>query len=156
MTLIRVRVEGDKKLIRKLRKARIGIRGDIEAASVESIKEVLDTVGVRKYPPSTSGNSPPVPYYVRGQGTQTASGNLGNSERYGAKGWAEVKVKPYGAISTNVTSYGKYLGDDKLQAAHMGRIGWRKIGDVVNEKRKKLEIIFNKWIRRGLRKAGLL
>ncbi len=155
MTL-RIRVEAAA-LIRKLRKAGANIKPDMQAAGIESLDEVLDTVGVRAYPPETDANHPPVPYYIRGQGMQTAGGNLDNSEKYGMAGWSKnnYMVKPYGAEVTNPTTYGVFLGGEQQPAA-MGAIGWRKLSDVAKEKTKAVTVIFEKWIKRGLRKAGLL
>ncbi len=153
----RIRIEGDTEFRAKLRKAKGQLKEDIQGAAVESLDEVLDVQGIRAYPPETAGNRPPTPYWVRGQGMQTASGNLGNSEKYAMKGWSKknYQVQAYGASATNTTSYGGYLGGDQ-QAAAMGRIGWRKISDVAKEKQKAIGVIFGKWIKRGLRRVGLL
>lgn len=148
-----IRIEGDKELVRKLGKASAEVKSAMQPASRESVEEVLGTEGVAKYPSETSANNPPVPFYIRGRGTETAGGNLGNSERYGSS-W-NVTSQRFGAVGTNTASYSPFLGDDDLQARAMGRIGWKKLGDAAKEKSRQIGVIFNKWIARAIRKAGL-
>jgi len=137
----------------ELAKASKEIESNLELAGIESVNEILDTQGVRIYPPEGAGNQPPTPYYIRGVGTQTASGNLNNSQRYGAS-WF-IDAASYRTTATNMATYGEFLADDETQALHMALIGWKKAGDAVLEKAEKVLEIFDKWIARALEKAGL-
>ena len=50
----------------------------LDAAGKEAGEEVVNTVGLRRYPPATAANAPPTPYYIRGRGMQYKHGNKGN------------------------------------------------------------------------------
>lgn len=154
MVDIEIKITGVDKLIAGMNRVGDQLDLSLRAAAEESINEILDTQGVRKYPPATAANAPPYPYYERGKGTWTSPGNnRGESERFGA-GWSTSQT-PYGAKAINNTSYGIYLVDDALQATHSARIGWRKLGDVAREKEPKIVRIFQAAIDRLLRLAGL-
>jgi len=123
----------------------------IGGAGGEAADEILKTRGVRTYPPSGKGNAPPVPYYIRGVGTQTASGNLLNSERLGTK-W-KVR-KGWSTRVGNVASYAdKVHGPQQVGA--MARIGWVKLVDAAEKKRVQVTRIYNRWIKYTLAKLGL-
>ena len=56
----------------------------ITQAGYESAERiVLPTQGLRTYPPMTSANQPPTPYYIRGRGMQYKYGNDMKSENLG-------------------------------------------------------------------------
>lgn len=123
-----------------------------KAAAKEAGSLVIRQRGLKAYPPSGPGNKPPTPYYVRGIGTQYASFNKGNSERYGSR--FEVKPEPYGARIVNDASYAQYLGGEK-QARAMAAIGWRRLIDVANEKVEGIKAIYQGWTDKLLSAVGL-
>jgi hypothetical protein len=151
MTQVTVKVDADN-LIAAMKHAPKELLRNLPTAGLEALKEILDTQGVRNYPPETAANLPPTPYYIRGQGTQYAGYNKGNSEQYG-KSWTDT-AHGYKARATSSASYGIYVSGD-AQPAHMAQKGWRKVADVAKEKMKKIQAIYNKWIAYSLRQAGL-
>ena len=154
MADIEIKISGVDKLMAGMDKVGSQLDVTLRAAAEESINEILDTQGVRKYPPATAANAPPYPYYQRLKGTWTSPGNnLGESERFGPS-WSTSQT-PYGAKAINNTAYGIYLVDDALQASHMVRIGWRKLGEVAREKEPKIIRIFQAAIDRLIKLSGL-
>jgi hypothetical protein len=132
------------------REIAIALRG----AAGETANEIMDTRGLRLYPPATAANRPPYPYYERGYGTHySASGGSKTSERYGTQ-W-NYRTKPYGVVIGNRASYAPFVGGDK-QPAHMHLKGWRKLFDVARQKvaQGKIRWIYEKWIARGIKRAG--
>lgn len=124
----------------------------MKPAGEEAAVEILDTEGLRQYPPATEANVPPTPYYIRGIGMQYDGGNTNTSEQYG-KRW-KVTSTPAKTTITNTASYSGYLGGEQ-QAGHMAAKGWRKVIDVAKEKTGKIRIIYEKWINRSIRETGL-
>jgi hypothetical protein len=121
-----------------------------EAAS----KEILPTEGIQTYPSETEANMPPTPYYIRGTGMQVSySRNLNNSERLGTR-WNVTGV-PYGVNVSNAASYSGYVHGRETQAEAMGRIGWRKLWDVAEEKRAAITRIFQLWFEKLMHDSGL-
>jgi hypothetical protein len=146
--IIDIDIPGLDALLQKLGQLPPLLEKYLRAAGKEASNEVLDTIGVRRYPPSTAANAPPVPYYIRGRGMQTsANRNNLKSEKYGSR-WS-VTNDPYITTMTNNTSYAKYLGGDR-QAEAMARIGWRKVRDVAMEKRAVLRDIYAAWVKKAL------
>lgn len=113
---------------------------------------ILNTEGVRTYPPGGDANSPPPPFYVRGQGTQTMSGNRGNSERLGTR-WT-TDAQPLQVRIGNIASYAPYVHGEE-QASFMAPKGWRKIGEVAQEKVADITRVVQGWIDRLIVRAGL-
>jgi len=153
MSKIEIDVKGADILAANLDKFSNEIKFTMEAAGQEAATEIMDTEGLKRYPPSTAANAPPTPYYIRGTGTQLKSRNLGNSEDY--KNQFYAKHTTAGTLIGNRASYAKYLADEKEQATHMARIGWRKLIDVAMEKLGVITTIFNKWVDYTIRKLGL-
>lgn len=153
MSEITIEVKGLDKLIGSLDKFPQKIKKNMQAAAMEAASELLEAQGLKKYPPETAANKPPTPYYIRGRGTQYKSYNKGNSEKYGTKFY--IKREGYGAIIGNSASYAKYLTDEKEQATHMARIGWRKLIDVAREKLPKLKTIFEKFVDKTIKALNL-
>ena len=153
MADINIRVEGIQAIEAGLTFLKVNLQKYLQAAGVEAAKQdVLKTEGLQKYPPATSANRPPVPYYIRGRGTQYKNGNNGKSEKLGSN-WHVDKV-PYGAQASNKVSYAKFVnGDDQAKA--MEKIGWRKITEVAEEKVKAIEKRFYTWISKALLDAKL-
>jgi hypothetical protein len=127
----------------------------MQAAGAEAVKnEILPTEGIQTYPPESAGNQPPPPYYIRGQGTQVSySRNLNNSERLGTR-WNTTGV-PYGVSLSNAASYSGFVHGRETQAEAMGRIGWRKLWDVAEEKRAAITSVFQRWFEKLMHDAGL-
>ena len=127
------------------------IAESIKAAGKESADEVMDTRGLRNYPPETSANFPPTPYYVRGRGTEYGSGNDYSSERYGSQ-W-NVRVYADKVVIGNRASYAPFVGGHP-PALHMSKKGWKSLVGIANTKLPIIRRIYEKWIARGLKRAG--
>ena len=124
-----------------------------QAAHEAANRVILPTKGLQNYPPSTSANQPPTPYYIRGVGMQTsASRNLMNSENLG-KQWT-TKREGWTARIGNRASYAKWVHGDE-QAEAMGAKGWRKLYDVAKEKIGAITKVYQGWVDKTLREAGL-
>ena len=54
----------------------------MKSAGDDTGKLIVRQPGLMNYPPTTAANMPPTPFYIRGRGTQYASGNDEKSERY--------------------------------------------------------------------------
>lgn len=143
---------------------------ELAPAGEEIAREILDTEGLRSYPPSTAANYPGrfrmvqilhgwsqvrMGYYVRGDGAYVPARGGGykalhNSERYGTNFTTETVVgNGFQTTIGNKVSYSPYLGGDN-QAGVMGRIGWRKLYDVAVEKIDKLTDILQAYIDRAI------
>lgn len=153
MTIIKIEIKGDKELIKALSELPKELEEAAEGAGGEATAEILGTTGIQRYPPATSANAPPTPYYIRGVGMQYKSRNTGSSEQYG-KRWF-IESKGYKTVSTNIASYAKYLVSDEDQAFAMFKIGWRRLGKVAEEKKDKIKAIYEAWIARAIEKLGL-
>lgn len=150
---IEIHTEGVKELVTNFDKYPGTIRLYLSQAGNESANRViLKTKGVQKYPPATSANQPPTPYYIRGRGTQTKTRNYGNSERLGTQ-W-RVKTVGYGTEIANRSSYAKWAHGD-AQARAMARIGWRKLEEVAVEKIGQIRKIYEAWVAKALHDIGL-
>jgi len=129
----------------------------LEAAGKETGAEIIQTTGLANYPPATAANQPPTPFYIRGRGTQTAHGNLYNSERLGSQntneGFSIFSVGPKTTIG-NRASYAKYVIGER-QAKWMAKIGWRKLFDVAKEKVPQITAIYAGWVSKCIRDLGL-
>jgi len=154
-----IKVVGLDRLRKAFAKAPVAIARSMTKAGAEAANEVLRTRGLRTYPKSTAANAPPTPYYKRGVGMQYKNFNAGNSERYGAK-W-NVKTRGYKTTVGNVASYAPYLAGDKSdpagieQAQAMKKIGWVKLKDAAAKKLPQIRRIYQAWVNRALKKAGL-
>jgi len=150
---IDIKVEGLDKLEKALERFPKKIDKNLKQAGKDAAEEILDTQGLRRYPPATAANLPPAPYYQRGSGTIYASGkSSGTSENYGKK-W-NVEAQRYTTRISNSASYAPYLAGEQ-QARAMQRLGWRKIFDVAKEKMSRITRIFQKWIDYTIRELGL-
>jgi hypothetical protein len=175
MTKFSVRVEGMDIITRNVRALGDDLPKYMAAAGDEIGAEILDTPGLRKYPPTSAANAPgrtrevmfagakkPAvfrqSYYIRGRGLmvpvrggsfrQTAS-----SERYGSR-WM-VRTKGTTTTISNSASYALYLAGDDDQAAAMAALGWRKLGDVAQEKIEKVRAVYQRWVDKLIRDKGL-
>lgn len=153
MTDFHIETEGIEKVTAALDRFPREIQHYLGQAGDEAAKRVIfEAPGLKKYPPATAANQPPVPYYVRGRGTETARGNLGNSQRYGTQWYVETKGF-YTEIGNRAT-YAKYLAGDE-QARAMARIGWRKLVDVAQEKIGDITKVYQAWVDKLIRDLGL-
>jgi hypothetical protein len=150
--MINVQVRNLDKVKRNLQIVKNDLPRYINAGGLEIAAEILDTQGLRRYPPGTSANQPPPPYYIRGRGTQLAGGNLGNSERLGSR-W-QTKPIPLGIKIYNDASYAKWV-NGRMQARAMARIGWMQLEVVAGKKVKQIRDIFEKWIGKLIKDKGL-
>lgn len=145
----------------------------LSQAGQESAKLILETSGLRKYPPATAANAPGrtkqvtfgngrvatfrMGYYVRGRGmfSPTRGGGYkmtGSSERFGTQ-WYVLKI-PGGVTIGNRASYAPFVSGDN-QAGAMGGIGWRKLTEVGQEKLPEITKVYDAWVDKLLVKVGL-
>lgn len=153
MSDFHVTITGAAELAQALRQYKAQSAQYMAAAGNEVGAEIIDSPGLSQYPPSGPANEPPVPYYIRGVGTQTASGNRDNSERYGTQFTTEPDA--YGVTIGNRASYAKYLASDDYQAAAMAAIGWAKLSDVAQSKLDKIAEIYQGWVDKLIQDIGL-
>jgi len=150
---IKIDVTGIDKLQKSLDRFGNEIRAEMSEAGKAAANEILNTEGLRAYPPETAANRPPTPYYIRGRGTQTKTGNKFNSERYGTL-WS---VKPFGRLGTligNRAKYARFLGGTQ-QARAMAAKGWKKLSDVASEKLPEISRLYQARINHLIKKLGL-
>jgi hypothetical protein len=150
---IEVEVRGFDKVKEAFRRFPQAIQKNFRAAGLEASNLILDTEGLRTYPPATAANYPPTPYYIRGRGTQYKSYNKGESQRYGTR-WSVTQENGYNTKMKNVATYSPYLGGEE-QAGHMAAIGWRKIFEVATEKLSQIVEIYAKWVKKTIEELGL-
>jgi hypothetical protein len=156
---ILITVTGLEKLQANLDRLGDDIRGHLWDAGEEAGKEILNTVGLQRYPPATDANQPPTPYYIRGRGMQRAgirrpAYNDGTSERLGTNWYVSPAYSGKSVIISNKVSYAPFVhGEEQSQA--MARIGWRKLIDVAAEKIDTITRIYQGWIDYVIRKYGL-
>lgn len=131
---------------------------EVLGAGAKVAKMVLETEGVKKYPPLTTqkrdegvGSS----WYERGRGSAYHSVNgvqySNNSEKYGTR-WTQF-VNQRGVRLRNSASYGVYLGGHK-QANRMRKFGWKKITSVIKSKMERIKNIYRGAIRKAVKQAG--
>ena len=151
--MIHIDVKNVDKILKKFDRVKDVLPKYVEAANKQSASEILKTQGLKKYPPATAANKPPVPYYIRGRGTQTASGNKLNSERLGTK-W---KTVPYGHLGMKISNPVTYAHNvhGETQPWFMKRIGWRKLLEVAKEKVGIIAGIYDRWVAKLIRDSGL-
>ena len=87
------------------------------------------------YPPETEANQPPPPYYVRGVGTQTKTGNLGESQQLGSR-WSEtteLKSKTLTGTLSNPVTYASHVHLKATQRPFHAARGWRTVETITQE-----------------------
>ena len=134
----RIEIKGLDKLVKKINK--LEQMDAVKAALKQSATFLAGKMA--EYPPQTAANQPPTPFYIRGRGTQTGSGNLGNSEDLGQK-WRGAKPQIRGkgftvAIGTNV-SYARFVQSQDDQAMAMKKIGWQTDQRVLDENKDEVK-----------------
>ena len=123
-----------------------------QAAGGESAEEIIQTPGLGIYPAAGPGNSPPTPYYVRGQGTQYLRGNDGRSEKLGTQFFTDYHSN--GLTIGNRASYADWVIGER-QARHMAAIGWQPLHVVAQQKLSRIVAIYQKWLDKLVKDAGL-
>jgi hypothetical protein len=129
-------------------------------AGNEAADEILDTEGLRKYPPV---NRPPRGFKTdkqrrfffaalrKGQiEVPYRRGASPGSERYGTH-W---EVETVGLTTTigNAVSYAEILaGNDTQQSTYMAGIGWRQLEQVAEEKVEDITKIYQGWMDKMMR-----
>lgn len=150
---IEVEVEGLDRIIEAMKRFPKVVTKNMAAAGLESLNVILDTQGLRQYPPETAANRPPTPYYKRGVGMQYKDRNTGSSERYSTK-W-RTEVEAYIAKATNIASYAKYLADEAEQVFWARTYGWRILVRVAREKLSQIIGIYDSWVKKTIEELGL-
>jgi hypothetical protein len=117
----------------------------LNAAGLQAINDVV----LREE--GTPGNYPPYssPYYVRGQDPR--SEKLGT--RYGdstTKAYTKGEV----AYLTAQASYASYVIGDP-PAKQNARVGWKSLFQVAKSKLAEITEVYQKWVDRAIREAGL-
>lgn len=153
MTEVHIKIEGLDKVIAKLNKFPRQIARNFGAAGEESAKDIiLPTEGLQNYPPATAANAPPVPYYIRGRGTQYTDRNLMNSQRLGTR-WV-VERKGFSTVIGNPVSYARWVHGEE-QAKAMAGIGWKKLFDVAKDKIKAIQKVYQAWVNKTIKDLKL-
>jgi hypothetical protein len=136
------------------------LKNSMQSAGIEAATEILDKgKGLRSYPPLTAANSPPTPYYKRGEGMQRAGRrkpeyNDRKSRKYGTLFYVKSQPAPFSTTIGNSAPYAPYLAGEE-QAKAMGKIGWRRLIDVATQKAKTITKIYQDWIDRLIKMHGL-
>ena len=148
-----IQVKGLAELERKFKGLPPVLKAYLARAGKRYAPVLLDVQGVRKYPPTTAANVPPTPYYIRGEGTQYASYNKGESEQYGLR--FTIESQDTKTTIGNTASYSKWLADAYQQAAAMAKIGWVKLIDAAKRTQGQALQIYNEEVNRALQVLGL-
>ena len=154
---IQIEVTGIDKIVTALNKFPQAINKNFANAGKESAKKIWDTQGLKNYPPVTAANASPEPYYIRGRGMQTKSGNRGGSEKLKSQFYAESS----GMNTTigNRASYADYVvGEGQAkQMSKDARIpkGWRKLYEVAEEKKADITRIYQGMVDYTIKQLGL-
>jgi len=130
------------------------IQKSFSQAGKEAGTEILKTQGLRQYPPATAANRPPAPFYVRGHGTEYASGENSNTSENLGKQWYTQASGDYGTEVGNRASYAPFVHGEE-QARNMATKGWRKLIEVANDMSKRIAEIYEKWTAYTIKKLGL-
>ena len=153
MTNITVEIKGLEELKQKFGGVPPMLRSRLARAGTRYAPVLMDTQGVRTYPPTTAANMEPTPYYIRGTGTQYASYNKGESEQYNLR--FTVESRETTTIIGNTASYAKWLAGEYSQALAMARIGWKKLIDAAKETRTQMLHIYSEEVDNALKALRL-
>jgi len=135
---------------------------------------ILNTRGLRQYPPEGPGNRPPVPYWKRGVGREVSAGrkqkrsegvgvsvratrNLHNSEKLGSHFYSLGEVTSPGSLVVrigNPVSYAPYVVGEQ-QSSVMAKIGWKKLSDVARAKLSEVGRIVEAVLKDTFKRIGL-
>lgn len=92
------------------------------------------------YPPTSEANQPPVPYYIRGTGTQYTNGNRGESAQLGNQWEKSVELQDNGVVGVvkNIKApYAPYVHGMLSQLGIHATRGWRSVAKIADGIRKK-------------------
>ena len=123
--------------------------GQMKAVKAALLNAGNDVKGIiSEYPDPTAANQPPVPYYIRGRGMQTASGNLLNSEDL-ADSWA-ITTRDHGftVVIGNNVSYAPFVQSKEFQARWMKDIGWKTEVEVMEKETDRVV----EWVLKAVKK----
>lgn len=134
--MISIKITGIESIRKKLGSASYQLDHALSEAGTKAGMEIVKQKGIAAYPPSTAANRPPIPYYIRGRGTETKTGNKLNSQNLGRQ-WTVVPIRG-GARVENKVSYAKYVHGTE-QAKSMATIGWRKLETVAQQSVGKIK-----------------
>lgn len=153
---IKVEIDGLKQLQAAFDKAPALAEKHMSAAAKEAGDMILDTEGLRKYPPGNQGRPQPpktpkqrayLMWAIRTGAIELPYKRGGlKSERYGTQFY--VEGERYGAVIGNRASYARWLTDDAQQSQYMAALGWRKLFDVATEKIDDIKAVYEGWIER--------
>lgn len=157
---VQMRIQGLDKVQAVMARFPAQIKAAIQLSGKDMAKNILDTKGLRNYPPGTAANQPPGTsgrgYYIRGRGWMSKSGDgytlKATSERLGTKWY--VKPNGYSTLVGNPVTYAPYLHGDE-QARWSLQIGWKKLVDVANDKIGESVRIYENHIQALIRRLGL-
>ena len=149
---LNIEIRGLDELRAKMKRLGLKLSDYMSNAAVEASKDLLSAEGLQKYPPATSANQPPPPYYIRGVGMQYASKNDYKSEKLGAS--FTVKKIGYGAVIGNTASYAPHVIGAN-QSGRMKKIGWKNIVEWAASQVNNIKKIFDGWVAKALRDSGL-
>ena len=118
-----------------------------------AMSQAVDLVGKDAgiYPPETASNQPPPPYYIRGQGTQYATFNMGESKDLRNQWEKTVEKVDEGVIGTveNKVSYAPWVHGIQSQAWFHTRNNWRKVDQIATDTESRIveyfEIAAQQW-----------
>jgi hypothetical protein len=155
---IRVEVVGIEKVQAGLKRFPLEVSRYLQAAGLEAAKNVIfSEQGMKRYPPETSANQAPAPYYVRGRGMVRLRGGVEvndyKSERFGTQ-WYATPKGAYGTEIGNRAGYARYLAGEE-QARWAGARGWRKLVEVVDEKMDAIRAVYQGWVDKLIKELEL-
>ena len=152
MPIIEIKVEGLKKITTGFIRFIPAVRKNLAPAGLASLALILDTVGLRTYPPTTDANRPPTPYYQRGLGTVYKNSVARTSENYG-KQWT-TEAESFLAKAKNTASYAEFLGGEK-QVSWAPGYGWKKLFSTAKELIPEIVEIYTEAVEKTIKELGL-
>lgn len=166
-----VKVKGLKELETAMQRAPVAIQNALRDSATLVGDHILNTRGLRQYPPEGPGNRPPVPYWKRGVGREVSAGrkkqgaggrvratrNLHNSEKLGSRFYSLGEIASPTSLVVrigNVASYAPYVVGER-QSRVMAKIGWKKLSDVARAKLNSVGRIFEAVLKDTFKRIGL-
>lgn len=123
------------------------------------LKDLREEFSFENYPPESSANMPPTPYYIRHKGQQISDEiNLLNSQKFGSSwvyGVEYTAGTPEGFLRSSKddgghVTYAPYLVGRGTQAGFHAQRGWPIFEDVVDEHVQDFEIVLEQEYKRDL------
>ena len=149
---VSIEVYGDEEVVAYLNRSAVRLAGGMRQATIDATHMVGEDAAV--YPPETDANFPPVPYYIRGTGTQSSDErNRGESKQLGER-WVESVTfsanETTGRV-TNVATYAPHVQGRTMQTIVHQMRDWRTAGKILRDNVGKIKGIFNGAVHRALR-----